>query len=64
MCRTREDRPDGGKILLSVAGAAVLSVGGVWAACRAHMDDMLAKLLVDALLAVASYQVQLRWVFE
>ena len=28
------------------------------------MDDMLAKLLVDALLAVASYQVQLRWVFS
>jgi len=38
---------------------------GVWAACTGlHMDDMLAKLLVDALLAVASYQVQLRWVFS
>ncbi|MFR9159810.1 MAG: GtrA family protein [Ruthenibacterium lactatiformans] len=43
----------------------MLSFVGVWAACTGlHMDDMLAKLLVDALLAVASYQVQLRWVFS
>ena len=43
----------------------MLSFVCVWAACTGlHMDDMLAKLLVDALLAVASYQVQLRWVFS
>ena len=29
-----------------------------------HMDDMLAKLLVDLGLAIASYQVQMRWVFR
>lgn len=43
----------------------LLSFAGVWAACAGlHMDEMLAKLLVDAILAVASYQVQLRWVFS
>ena len=43
----------------------MLSFVGVWAACTGlHMDDMLAKLLVDLGLAIASYQVQMRWVFR
>lgn len=42
-----------------------LSLTGVWAACTClRMDDVLAKLLVDGVLAIASYQVQLRWVFS
>ena len=28
------------------------------------MDELLAKLLVDLVLAIASYQVQMRWVFR
>ena len=41
------------------------SVAGTWLLCTGlHMDDMFAKLLIDALLAIASYQVQLRWVFH
>lgn len=41
------------------------SFAGAWMLCVClHMDDMLAKLLIDAFLAVASYQVQLRWVFH
>lgn len=40
------------------------SFAGAWLLCtRLHLDDLLAKLLIDALLAIASYQVQLRWVF-
>ena len=40
------------------------SVAGTYALCRwLGMDELLAKLLVDLLLALASYQIQLRWVF-
>lgn len=40
------------------------SVGGTMLLCGwTGMDEMPAKLLVDLLLAVASYQVQLHWVF-
>lgn len=40
------------------------SVGGTTLLCGwTGMDEMPAKLLVDLLLAVASYQVQLHWVF-
>lgn len=43
----------------------MLSFAGVWVFNTwLEMDDMLSKLLVDAVLAVASYQVQLRWVFS
>ena len=41
------------------------SFAGAWLLCVGlQMDDMLAKLLIDAFLAVASYQIQLRWVFH
>lgn len=41
------------------------SFTGTWLLCTwLHMDDMLAKLPVDTLLAIAGYQVQLRWVFR
>ncbi len=40
------------------------SIAGTYALCEwLGMDDMLAKLLIDLLLALASYQVQVRWVF-
>ncbi len=40
------------------------SIGMTWALCAlTAMDEMPAKLLVDLLLAVLSYQVQLHWVF-
>lgn len=40
------------------------SISGVYAVCRLlHLDEALAKPLVDLVLAVLSYQVQLRWVF-
>ena len=45
------------QLTASIAGTGLLCTG-------LHMDDMLAKLLIDALLAIASYQVQLRWVFR
>lgn len=41
------------------------SFAGVWALCAGlRWDEMPAKLLIDALLAIVSYQVQLRWVFR
>lgn len=37
----------------------------VWILCTAAgLDELLAKLITDGLLAIASYQVQLRWVFR
>lgn len=40
------------------------SISGVYAVCSLlHLDEALAKLLVDLVLAVLSYQIQLRWVF-
>ena len=42
----------------------VVSITGTTLLCEfAGMGEMLAKLLTDLLLALASYQVQLRWVF-
>lgn len=40
------------------------SIGLVALLYRLGMDELLAKLLVDLALAVASYQVQMRWVFR
>lgn len=38
---------------------------GSWLLCRGlGLDELTAKYLVDILLAIASYQVQLRWVFN
>lgn len=40
------------------------SISGAYTMCRLlHLDEALAKLLVDLVLAVLSYQIQLRWVF-
>jgi len=40
------------------------SISGAYTVCRLlHLDEALAKLLVDLVLAVLSYQIQLRWVF-
>ena len=40
------------------------SIGGAYLLCVfAQMDEMAAKLLVDIVLAVISYQIQLHWVF-
>ncbi len=40
------------------------SVGGVYLGCLLlHLDETLAKLAVDLILAGLSYQIQLRWVF-
>ena len=42
----------------------MVSITGTTLLCEcAGMGEMLAKLLTDLLLALASYQVQLRWVF-
>lgn len=42
----------------------VASISGTTLLCEfAGMGEMLAKLLTDLILALASYQVQLRWVF-
>ena len=47
------------------AGQLLASFGIVWALRTwAGLDELLAKLLTDGLLAVASYQIQMRWVFR
>ena len=41
-----------------------VSIGGAYFMCTfTHMDEMVAKLLVDLVLAIISYQIQLHWVF-
>ena len=40
------------------------SIGLVALLYQAGVDELLAKLLVDLGLAIASYQVQMRWVFR
>lgn len=41
------------------------SFGFVWLSCTwLQFDELIAKLLVDILLALFSYQIQLRWVFR
>lgn len=47
------------------AGQLAASIGLVWLFhILLGMDELLAKLMVDLLLAAASYQVQMRWVFR
>ena len=36
----------------------------IWQLCAAGVDEMLGKILVDCLLGLISYQIQLRWVFK
>lgn len=46
-------------------GQLLASFGAVWVLCAGlGMDELLAKLLIDGLLALASYQIQMRWVFR
>jgi hypothetical protein len=43
----------------------IASFGGVWAFCTfMGIDEFFAKLLVDIILAMLSYQIQMRWVFS
>ena len=66
-------------ILIRVLGYQTQQVGAVWPESylnlaasiglvallyQAGVDELLAKLLVDLGLAIASYQVQMRWVFR
>lgn len=41
----------------------ICSVFGAWLLALLGMDELVAKWVVDILLAIVSYQVQLRWVF-